>query len=67
MFKCHAVMLRYVKMLNVESWDMPTNFCFHVQAAKTCFDKVWYGLVWFGMLWSYFFDFHDFFPFLATI
>ena len=31
-------------------WNMPSNFCFHVQAEKSCFDKVWYGLAWYAMV-----------------
>ena len=27
-------------------WNIPSNFCFHFNAEKLCFDKVWYGLLW---------------------
>ena len=38
-------------------WDMPSNFCFHIQAENSvflgknsCFDKVWFDLVWYAMV-----------------
>ena len=31
--------------------NMPSNFCFHVYAEKSCFDEVWHGFVLFCLVW----------------